>query len=117
MGKPQGIATIRSRPQACNSGTPDCRPTGAGGLGEPTSNALEVAREAGALRRSKVCPKGIRKSRPRFSGYPDDYLAPSLFERRRCACRADASTESGAFEGKDSASRAESQACVGFPEA
>jgi hypothetical protein len=100
MGKPQGRATIRSRPQACNTGPPDRRPTGAGGFSETSSDAPELSSRAVALRRSKVCPKGNRKSHQRFSGYPNDYLAPSLFERWRCACSADSSTESGAFDGK-----------------
>ena len=57
-------------------------------------------REAGAPCKGKVGPKGIRESRQRFSGYPDDYLAPSFFEEWRCGERSDTLHESGAFEGR-----------------
>ena len=56
--------------------------------------------QAGAPCKGKVCPKGIRESRQRFSGYPDDYLAPSFFEKWRYCGSIDTLHESGAFEGR-----------------
>jgi hypothetical protein len=100
MGNLEARRPTGDESRGCNPGFRRSDHRESSRLREPTSNALEVAREAGAPRRGKVCPKGIRESRQRFSGYPDDYLAPSLFERWRCAYRGDTSTESGAFDGK-----------------
>lgn len=99
-GKPQERVTVRSRPQACKTGLPERRPSGARRLGETSSDAPELGCQAGAPCKGKVCPKGIRKSHRRFSGYPDDYLAPSLFVKRRCCGSRYALRESGAFEGR-----------------
>lgn len=99
-GKPEVKATIRSRPQACKTGLRRSDQRERSRPSETTSNALEVVSEAGAPCKGKVCPEGIRKSRQRFSGYPDDYLAPSLFVKRRCGGRRYALRGSKAPEGR-----------------